>query len=82
MARKVAEQLVEMLVNAGIKRVYSVTGDSLNQFNDAVRKKGSIQWVHVRHEETGAFAASADAELTGLARVPSARRFPSLVRYS
>jgi pyruvate dehydrogenase (quinone) len=67
MARKVAEQLVEMLVNAGIKRVYSVTGDSLNEFNNAVRKEGSIQWVHVRHEETGAFAASADAELTGLA---------------
>lgn len=67
MAKKVADQLVEMLVNAGIKRIYAVTGDSLNEVNDAVRREGSIQWVHVRHEEAGAFAASADAQLTGLA---------------
>jgi pyruvate dehydrogenase (quinone) len=67
MAKKVADQLVEMLVNAGIKRIYAVTGDSLNQVNDAVRREGSIQWIHVRHEEAGAYAAGAEAQLGGLA---------------
>jgi pyruvate dehydrogenase (quinone) len=67
MAKTVADQLVEMLVNAGIKRIYAVTGDSLNEVNDAVRREGSIQWVHVRHEEVGAFAAGAEAQLNGLA---------------
>jgi pyruvate dehydrogenase (quinone) len=67
MAKSVADQLVEMLVSAGIKRIYAVTGDSLNEVNDAVRREGSIQWVHVRHEEAGAFAASAEAQLNGFA---------------
>ncbi len=67
MAKSVADQLVEMLVKAGIKRIYAVTGDSLNEVNDAVRREGSIQWIHVRHEEAGAFAASAEAQLSGLA---------------
>jgi len=67
MSKKVAQQLVEMLVNAGIKRVYAVTGDSLNELNDAVRQSPDIKWIHVRNEEAGAFAAAADAELTGLA---------------
>ncbi|MCJ8209222.1 thiamine pyrophosphate-dependent enzyme [Mucilaginibacter sp. RS28] len=67
MSKKVAEQLVEMLVNAGIKRVYAVTGDSLNELNDAVRRNPHISWVHVRHEEAGAYAAAAEAELGGLA---------------
>ncbi|MDR6945209.1 thiamine pyrophosphate-dependent enzyme [Mucilaginibacter pocheonensis] len=67
MAKNVADQLVEMLVNAGIKRVYAVTGDSLNEVNDAVRREGTIQWVHVRHEEAGAYAAGAEAQLNGLA---------------
>src|SRR3954465_13242950 len=62
----IADQLVEMLVNAGIKRIYAVTGDSLNHINDAVRREGSIQWVHVRHEEAGAYAAAAEAQLTGI----------------
>ncbi|HEK20592.1 MAG TPA: ubiquinone-dependent pyruvate dehydrogenase [Bacteroidetes bacterium] len=62
---KIAEQLVEMLANAGIKRIYAVTGDSLNEVNDAVRREGSIQWIHVRHEEAGAYAAGAEAQLTG-----------------
>ncbi len=65
MAKSVADQLVQMLVNAGIKRIYAVTGDSLNHINDAVRREGSIQWVHVRHEEAGAYAAGAEAQLTG-----------------
>src|SRR3569833_1409810 len=67
MAKSVADQLVDMLVNAGIKRIYAVTGDSLNNVNDAVRREGSIQWVHVRHEEAGAYAAGAEAQLNGLA---------------
>lgn len=61
----VAEQLIEMLVNAGIKRIYAMTGDSLNKVNDAVCRDGRIEWIHVRHEETGAFAAGAEAQLTG-----------------
>jgi pyruvate dehydrogenase (quinone) len=53
MGRTVAEQLVEMLKAAGIRRIYGVTGDSLNFFNDALRRDGSIDWIHVRHEEAG-----------------------------
>jgi pyruvate dehydrogenase (quinone) len=64
---KVAEQLVDMLIEAGIKRIYAVTGDSLNEVNDAVRRSGKIDWIHVRHEEVGAFAAGAEAQLEGLA---------------
>ena len=64
---KVSDQLVSMLQHAGIKRIYAVTGDSLNFINDAVRRNGSIQWIHVRNEETGAFAAGAEAQLNGLA---------------
>ncbi len=67
MGKNVAEQLVEMLVEAGVKRVYAVTGDSLNYFNDAVRKNGKLKWIHVRNEEAGAFAAAAEAELDGIA---------------
>ncbi|WP_029903488.1 thiamine pyrophosphate-dependent enzyme [Prevotella sp. 10(H)] len=67
MSKKVAEQLVETLDKAGIKRIYAVTGDSLNEVNDAVRKQETVKWVHVRHEETGAFAASAEAQLNGIA---------------
>lgn len=65
MANKVADQLVETLEQAGVKRIYAVTGDSLNEVNEAVRKNGHIQWIHVRHEETGAYAAGAEAQLTG-----------------
>lgn len=67
MAKRVADQLVEVLGHAGVKRIYAVTGDSLNKVNDAVRKKDSLKWVHVRNEETGAYAATAEAELNGIA---------------
>jgi pyruvate dehydrogenase (quinone) len=67
MSKRVADQLVEMMVQAGIKRIYGITGDSLNALNDAVRQSPDIQWIHVRNEEAGAFAASADAQLTGIA---------------
>lgn len=67
MSKKVADQIVDMLAGNGIKRIYAVTGDSLNELNDAVRRDGRMKWVHVRNEETGAFAAAAEAELNGLA---------------
>ena len=61
----VAEQFVDVLVRAGVRRLYGVVGDSLNPVVDAVRRNKSIAWVHVRHEETAAFAAGAEAQLTG-----------------
>lgn len=67
MSKKVADQIVEMLVHNNVKRIYAVTGDSLNELNDAVRRNGQIKWIHVRHEEVGAYAAAAEAELDGLA---------------
>ncbi|MDB5274833.1 MAG: thiamine pyrophosphate protein domain protein TPP-binding [Chitinophagaceae bacterium] len=66
MSKNVSDQIVEMLVNAGVKRVYAITGDSLNPINDAIRRDGRLQWVHVRHEEAAAYAASMDSELTGI----------------
>ena len=66
MSKNISDQLVEMLVEAGVKRVYAVTGDSLNPVNDAVRRDGRLQWIHVRHEEAGAYAASMEAELNGI----------------
>lgn len=61
----VAEQLVEVLVQAGVQRVYGVVGDSLNPIVDAIRRRRGIDWVHVHNEEAGAFAACAEAQLTG-----------------
>lgn len=65
MAQSVAEQFVEILVQAGARRIYGVVGDSLNPIVDAVRRNPDIDWVHVRNEEAGAFAAAAEAQLTG-----------------
>ena len=65
MSKTVADQIVNMLAEAGVKRIYAVTGDSLNNVNNAVRTSGKIQWVHLRHEEAGAYAAGAEAQLTG-----------------
>jgi pyruvate dehydrogenase (quinone) len=61
----VADILVKTLVEAGIKRIYGIVGDSLNGIIDAIQREKSIQWIHVRHEEVAAFAAGADAHLTG-----------------
>jgi pyruvate dehydrogenase (quinone) len=61
----VADKLVEMLVQAGVKRIYGVVGDSLNSITDAVRRTKGIEWVAVRHEEVGAYAAGAEAQLSG-----------------
>jgi pyruvate dehydrogenase (quinone) len=63
--KTVAEHLVEALVAAGVRRIYGVVGDSLNSIVDAIHHNKSIEWVHVRHEEAGAFAASAEAQLAG-----------------
>ena len=67
MGKKVADQLVETIYRAGIRHIYAVTGDSLNEVNDAVRRAGTVRWIHMRHEESGAFAAAAEAELNGIA---------------
>ncbi|MBD3008468.1 MULTISPECIES: pyruvate dehydrogenase [unclassified Streptomyces] len=61
----VAEQYVDILVRAGVRRLYGVVGDSLNPVVDAVRRNAAIDWIQVRHEETAAFAAGAEAQLTG-----------------
>jgi pyruvate dehydrogenase (quinone) len=61
----VAVQLVQMLRDAGVERIYGVVGDSLNPIVDAVRRTPGIEWVHVSHEEGGAFAAAAEAQVSG-----------------
>ena len=65
MAKTVADQMVETLAAAQVRRIYGIVGDSLNGFTDALRRHGGIQWLHVRHEEVAAFAAGADAHVTG-----------------
>ena len=61
----VANQIVNQLADAGVKRIYGITGDSLNAITDTIVKDGRIKFIHMRHEESGAFAASAEAQLTG-----------------
>jgi pyruvate dehydrogenase (quinone) len=65
MAKTVADQFVQTLAAAGVKRIYGIVGDSLNGLTDAIRRQAKIEWVHVRHEEVAAFAAGAEAHLTG-----------------
>ncbi|HET9710270.1 MAG TPA: thiamine pyrophosphate-binding protein, partial [Pyrinomonadaceae bacterium] len=65
MTMKVADLLVEVLAEAGVERIYGVVGDSLNGITDSMRAGKNLEWVHVRHEETAAFAAGAEAHLTG-----------------
>ncbi|MBP2551777.1 pyruvate dehydrogenase (quinone) [Neorhizobium galegae] len=65
MASKVADVLTEILHTAGVERIYGVVGDSLNGLTESLRKRGDIEWIHTRHEETAAFAAGAEAHLTG-----------------
>src|SRR6202166_2038191 len=66
MAKKnLAELLIDTLVAAGVKRIYGLAGDTLNGNTDAIRTDETIKWIHVRHEETAAFAAGAEAHLTG-----------------
>ncbi|PSJ40842.1 ubiquinone-dependent pyruvate dehydrogenase [Allosphingosinicella deserti] len=61
----VAEMIVEMLEEIGVERVYGIVGDSLNGLTEAIRRRGKIEWVHMRHEEAAAFAAGAEAQVTG-----------------
>src|SRR5260370_658081 len=63
--RTVADQFIDILAAAGVKRIYGIVGDSLNGLTDAIRRHGRIEWVHVHHEEVAAFAAGAAAHLTG-----------------
>ncbi len=65
MSRRVADLLWEMLANAGVKRCYGIVGDALNPVIDGLRRNGKIEFIHVRHEEYGVFAAVAEAYLTG-----------------
>src|SRR6266699_5898574 len=65
MAKNIAQLMVDTLVQAGVERVYGLPGDSLNGFTDSIRKQEKLEWIHVRHEETAAFAAGAEAHLTG-----------------
>lgn len=61
----VADQFAETLAAAGVKRIYGIVGDSLNGLTDSIRRQAKIKWLHVRHEEVAAFAAGAEAHLTG-----------------
>src|ERR1700759_4408619 len=65
MAKTVADQFAQTLAAVGVKRIYGIVGDSLNGLTDSLRRQGKIEWVHVRHEEVAAFAAGAEAHLTG-----------------
>jgi pyruvate dehydrogenase (quinone) len=65
MSRTSADFITETLIQAGVKRIYGVVGDSLNGFTDSLRRLKKIEWVHMRHEEGAAFAAGAEAHLTG-----------------
>ena len=65
MGKRVADVLVDTLAAHGVERIYGVAGDSLNGITDSIRGRQSMRWVHVRHEETAAFAAGAEAHLTG-----------------
>jgi pyruvate dehydrogenase (quinone) len=63
--KKVADLLVDVLAAAGVRRIYGVSGDSLNGITDSIRANRQLEWVHLRHEEAAAFAAGAEAHLTG-----------------
>jgi pyruvate dehydrogenase (quinone) len=63
--KRVADLVTEVLAEAGVRRIYGLSGDSLNGITDSIRVRNDIEWIHVRHEETAAFAAGAEAHLTG-----------------
>ncbi len=65
MPKTIAAQIVEQLIAAGVRRVHGVVGDSLNSITDEIRQHKEITWIHYRHEEAAAFAAGAEAQLTG-----------------
>jgi pyruvate dehydrogenase (quinone) len=65
MGKRVADALVDTLAAHGVTRIYGVAGDSLNGITDSIRGRKSMEWIALRHEETAAFAAGAEAHLTG-----------------
>lgn len=65
MEKNVSDCLVEMLASQGVQRMYGLAGDSLNPVMEALERDGSIRWIHVRHEETAAFAAAGEAMISG-----------------
>jgi pyruvate dehydrogenase (quinone) len=65
MPKTIADQFAETLAAAGVKRIYGIVGYSLNGLTDSIRRQGKIEWVHLRHEEVAAFAAGAEAHLSG-----------------
>jgi pyruvate dehydrogenase (quinone) len=65
MSMSSADYVVKVLGKAGIRHVFGVVGDSLNGITDALRRTGTIKWIHMRHEEAAAFAAGTEAHLTG-----------------
>src|SRR5690349_22093222 len=65
MSSTIAAALVSILRKAGVRRIHGIVGDSLNAVTEEIRKSGEIEWIHYRHEEAAAFAASAEAQLTG-----------------
>ena len=76
MAKKIADQFVEVLAAAGVERIFGVAGDSLNGIGDSARARNQMGWVGVRDEETAAFAAGAAAALTGKLAVCGGRCGP------
>ena len=73
MSRTAADYMAETLESVGVKRIYGVVGDSLNGFTDSLRRLKAIEWIHVRHEEGAAFAAGAEAHVTGQLAVCAGR---------
>jgi pyruvate dehydrogenase (quinone) len=65
MPATIADLFIETLQQAGVERIYGVVGDSLNGLTEALRKSAAIDWIHVRHEEVAAFAASGESQITG-----------------
>src|SRR6516225_1511813 len=65
MPHRIADELIRRLAEAGVERIYGVVGDSLNPVTDALRLNNKVKWIHVRHEEAGAYAAGAEGQLTG-----------------
>ncbi len=65
MKQTIARYITRFLAQAGVERIWGVTGDSLNGISDSIRAEGKIRWMGTRHEEVAAFAAGAEAELTG-----------------
>ena len=82
MTRTVADFITETLQQAGVKRVFGVVGDSLNGFTDALRRQEQIEWIHMRNEESAAFAAGAEAHLTGELAVCAGKSVLNLFAYT